>query len=108
MKHITIKRMDRHLLISAAVILLSLTTTAATAAPDPTVESGGMSMALVDAMKYAVATDPSVRLAQEARSASLGALNQNSGPFDTTLGFQLSYDGGRKYLDRAGYRAEDQ
>lgn len=108
MKHITIKRMDRHLLISAAVILLSLATTAATAAPDPTVESGGMSMALVDAMKYAVATDPTVRLAQEARLASLGALNQNSGPFDTTLGFRLSYDGGRKYLDRAGYRAEDQ
>lgn len=108
MTHLIFKRLDRHLLISAAVIFLSIPATLASAAPNPAVESDGVSMALVDAMEYAVATDPTVRLAQEARSASLGSLNQNSGPFDSTLGFQFSYDGGRKYLNGAEYHAEDQ
>jgi outer membrane protein TolC len=102
------KRKDRHLAIAAVAITLILSASAAVAAPDPSIESKGVSMALKDAMEFAVATDPTIRLAKEAVSLSLGELNQNSGPFDSTLGFIFSYDGDRTYIDGAGYRAEDQ
>ena len=95
------------MIIVVAVAAL-LTTGGVSAEPAPSVEAGDVSLALVEAMKYSVANDPNVKLAQEAKLASFGAVDQNMGPFDPILGLRFSYDGGREYLTGAQYHAENQ
>ena len=76
------------MIIVVAVAAL-LTTGGVSAEPAPSVEAGDVSLALVEAMKYSVANDPNVKLAQEAKLASFGAVDQNMGPFDPILGLSL-------------------
>jgi hypothetical protein len=76
--------------------------------PDPTAEHDDVSMALIEAMEYAVGADPSIRLAEQFRISSFGVVEQNAGPFNTKLGFKFSYDGGRSYLNEAQLHGENQ
>ncbi len=68
----------------------------------------GRSLSLIEAMELAVQEDPSIRLAEQARTLAFGLLQQNAGPFDSTVGFSLSFDSARSLLNDAQLKAEAQ
>jgi outer membrane protein TolC len=109
--HREIKGLDRQRLVAVTLIVLAVLTIPASKAlggPDPTAEHDDVSMALIEAMEYAVGADPRIRLAEQFRISSFGVVEQNAGPFNTKLGFKFSYDGGRSYLNEAQLHGENQ
>lgn len=68
----------------------------------------GRPLALVEAMEMAVLADPDILLATQARGVSLGLAQENKGPFDLSLGFQLSFDSARSHLNAAQLHGESQ
>lgn len=97
---------------AAALAIAALATVAvlptALAEPDRTLPAADPALELIEAMEFAVASSPAIRLAEQARSASFGVVDQNRGAFDLNLSFQLSYDGARQYLTEAQLHAEGQ
>jgi outer membrane protein TolC len=59
-------------------------------------------------MALAVQADPSIRLAQEARTLSVGVVQENAGPFDLSLAFLFSFDSARSELNEAQLRGQRQ
>ncbi len=102
------ERPPRTAVLVATVLAIAMTAAAAAAEPNPAVNRDETAMALVEAMAFAVASDPAIRLAEQARSASFGAVDQNRGAFDLNLSLQFSYDGARDYLTEAQLHGERQ
>ena len=98
----------RRLGLIVVALTIAGTPLAAVAEPNPTLDPDQPTMALVDAMEFAVASDPAIRLAEQASHASIGAIDQNRGAFDLNLSAQLSYDGAREYLTDAQLEGERQ
>lgn len=96
------------LAVIVAVLTIAGSPMVAVAEPNPTLDGDQPALGLVEAMEFAVASDPTIRLAEQARSASFGAVDQNRGAFDLNLSLQLSYDGARQYLTDAQLNAERQ
>lgn len=111
MTHRDVHRLNRSLtsaMFRAAALVAALHVGAAVAEPSPSINTDGTALTVFDAVEFAIASDPAIQLARQARDAALGAVDQNRGPFDLNLSFQLSYDGARSYLTDAELHAERQ
>jgi outer membrane protein TolC len=90
---------------AGAVALLLALWPALWALAEPT---RGEPLELMAALEFVVDADPTILLAREARTASFGALAENTGPFDLSFDLLFSFDSDRTLLSQAQLLSESQ